>query len=78
MVNSISISPILLDYLLIDSSIDLSLVGTISIFLLGLVFLQKALVLLKTKLVVDAKKLMICSLIYLPVLQIIYIIDKFI
>ena len=74
----ISISPILLDYLLIDSSIDLSLVGAISIFLLGLVFLQKALVLLKTKLVVDAKKLMICSLIYLPVLQIIYIIDKII
>ena len=74
----ISISPILLDYFLIESSIDLSVVGAISVFLLGLFFLQKALILLKTKLVVDAKKLMICSLIYLPVLQIIYIIDKFI
>ena len=74
----ISIAPILLDSLSIDSLINLSLVGAISIFLLGLFFLQRALVLLKTKLVNDAKKLMICSLIYLPVLQIIYIIDKII
>ena len=62
----------------IDSFIDLSIVGAVSVFLLGLYFLQKALVLLKSKSVIDAKKLMISSLIYLPVLQIIYIIDKFI
>ena len=74
----ISISPLLLDYFLIDSLIDLSVVGAISVSVLGLFFLQKALVLLKTKSVVDARKLMISSLIYLPVLQIIYIIDKFI
>ncbi len=74
----ISISPLLLDYFSIDSLIDLSIVGAVSVFLLGLYFLQKALVLLKSKSVIDAKKLMISSLIYLPVLQIIYIIDKFI
>ena len=74
----ISISPLLLDYFSIDSLIDISIVGAVSVFLLGLYFLQKALVLLKSKSVIDAKKLMISSLIYLPVLQIIYIIDKFI
>ena len=75
---SYGLSPLLLDYFSIDSLIDLSIVGAVSVFLLGLYFLQKALVLLKSKSVIDAKKLMISSLIYLPVLQIIYIIDKFI
>ena len=53
-------------------------VGAILVFLLGVIFLFLAFQLLKTKQIGDAKKLMICSLIYLPVLQIIYIIDKYI
>ena len=45
---------------------------------IGCVFLHQALQLLKTKSSIDAKKLLICSLIYLPTIQIIYIIDKYI
>ena len=74
----ISISPVLLNYLSIESSLNLSIIGAILIFIFGLLFFNQALKLLKTKTVVDAKKLMIWSLIYLPVLQIIYIIDKYI
>ena len=74
----ISIAPSLLKYFFIDSSLDLSLIAAIFVFFLGVVFLYQALQLLKTKKVSDAKKLMICSLIYLPILQIIYITDKFI
>ncbi len=76
----VSISPILLNYLSIQPSIDLqlSITGAILIFICGIIFLAQALKLLKTKNTVDAKKLMVWSLIYLPMLQIIYIIDKFI
>jgi protoheme IX farnesyltransferase len=74
----VSISPLLLDYFSIYSQLDLSLIGAIIVFLIGTVFLFQAFQLLKTKQIVDAKKLMICSLIYLPVVQIIYIIDKYI
>jgi len=74
----ISISPLLLDYFEIQSQLNLSTLGAILVFLLGVIFLFLAFQLLKTKQVDDAKKLMICSIIYLPVLQIIYIIDKYI
>ncbi len=74
----VSISPLLLDYFSIYSQLDLSLMGAIIVFLLGAVFLFQAFQLLKTKQIIDAKKLMLCSLIYLPVVQIIYIIDKYI
>ena len=74
----VSISPLLLNYFSIESALDLSIIGALLIFILGLVFLQKALRLLKSKQKVDANKLMIWSLIYLPMLQIIYIIDKYI
>ena len=74
----VSISPLLLDYFSIYSQLDLSLIGAIIVFLIGAVFLFQAFQLLKTKQIIDAKKLMICSLIYLPVVQIIYIIDKYI
>ena len=46
--------------------------------LIGAIFLFQAFQLLKTKQIIEAKKLMICSLVYLPVVQIIYIIDKYI
>ena len=74
----ISLAPILLQYLSIDSKLHLSFLGAILIFLLGCVFLSQSLQLLKTKKSIDAKKLLICSLIYLPAIQIIYIIDKYI
>lgn len=74
----ISICPILLPYLSIGSTLNLSTIGAILIFLIGCVFLHQALQLLKTKSSIDAKKLLICSLIYLPTIQIIYIIDKYI
>ncbi len=74
----VSILPLVLNYLSVESALDLSLVGALLIFFLGIVFLNKALRLLKTKKTVDASKLMIWSLIYLPMLQIIYIIDKYI
>jgi len=74
----VSISPLLLDHFSIYSQLDLSLIGAIIVFLIGAVFLFQAFQLLKTKQIIDAKKLMICSLIYLPVVQIIYIIDKYI
>ncbi len=74
----VSLCPILLDYLLINSQLHLSIIGAILIFLFGCMFLYQSLRLLKTKTPVDAKKLLICSLIYLPAIQIIYIIDKYI
>lgn len=74
----ISISPILLDLISIKSSLDLSYIGGLVVLALGLVFLYLAFQLLKTKQNMDAKKIMIWSLVYLPVIQIIYIIDKYI
>jgi len=74
----VSICPILLEYLSINSKLNLSIIGAIIIFLFGCGFLYQSLKLLKTKKTIDAKKLLICSLIYLPVIQIIYIIDKYI
>ena len=74
----VSVSPLLLDYFSIYSQLDLSLFGAVIVFLIGAVFLFQSFQLLKTKKNIDAKKLMICSLVYLPVVQIIYIIDKYI
>ena len=74
----ISISPLLLSYLQIDSKLQLSLFGALSIFILGFVFLRFALKLLQDKTIASAKKLMFFSLLYLPLLQIIYVIDKYI
>tara|TARA_B100000945_G_scaffold320602_1_gene331192 strand:- start:1501 stop:2364 length:864 start_codon:yes stop_codon:yes gene_type:complete len=74
----ISISPILLDLISINSSLDLSYIGGGVVLVFGLVFLYLSFQLLKTKRNVDAKKIMIWSLVYLPVIQIIYIIDKYI
>ena len=74
----VSLSPLLLNYFSIQSKLNLSLVGAIIVFMSGSMFLFQAFQLLKTKQIVDAKKLMICSLVYLPLIQIVYIIDKYI
>ena len=74
----ISISPILLKYFQINSKLDLSFFGALLIFCIGGIFLYYSLQLLKTKNSLDAKKLLVFSLVYLPLVQIIYIIDKYI
>ena len=74
----ISISPILLKYFQINSKLDLSFFGALLIFCIGCIFLYYSLQLLKTKNSLDAKKLLVFSLVYLPLVQIIYIIDKYI
>ena len=73
-----SISPLLLQYLAIKINLQLSIVGAVIIFFLGAIFLYQAFCLLNTQKVSEARRLMICSLVYLPLLQIIYIIDKYI
>jgi len=74
----VSLSPLLLNYFSIQSKLDLSLIGAFIVFVIGAVFLFQAFQLLKTRQIIDAKKLMICSLVYLPLIQIVYVIDKYI
>ena len=74
----ISISPIILKYFNLNTRLDLSLLGFFLVLIAGTAFLHQSLCLLKTKSTKDAKKLMKYSLIYLPLIQIIYILDKYI
>ena len=74
----ISVSPILLKYFNLNTSLDLSILGFFFVLIIGTAFLHHSLCLLKTKEIGDAKKLMKYSLIYLPLIQIIYILDKYI
>ena len=60
----------------IASKWQLSLVAALFAVVAGLWFLTKAVYLFKTLDDTDAKKLMISSFIYLPILQLIYVIDK--
>ena len=56
--------------------LKLSLLAALLAAILGLWFLTKSLILFRTLNDKDAKKLMYSSIIYLPMLQLIYIIDK--
>lgn len=60
----------------ITANLQLSLVAALIAVVLGLWFLTKSLILFKTLTNEDAKKLMFASFIYLPLLQLIYVIDK--
>lgn len=62
----------------ITGTLSLSLIGGVLIGMLGLVFIYFAIRLAKSYEVADARKLMLYSVIYLPLLQLIYVIDKFI
>ncbi len=62
----------------ITGNLTLSILGFSLILLLGIWLLYQALVLYRTHEVKDARKLMIYSVIYLPLVQLIYVIDKFI
>ena len=60
----------------IAGKLQLSLIAALLVVVAGLWFLTKALKLFKSLDDSDAKKLMISSFIYLPILQLIYVIDK--
>jgi len=57
-------------------ALEMSIVAMLSAILLGLWFFTKSLILFKTLRDEDAKKLMFASFFYLPILQLIYVIDK--
>ncbi|WP_111684984.1 heme o synthase [Winogradskyella tangerina] len=57
--------------------LQLSIVGAILVFLLGLVMLAFALKLFQKRTIKAAKQLMLSSVFYITMLQIIYVVDKF-
>ena len=73
----VSILPFAFPYVGIQSSLLLSPLGAILILLMGIFLYKKSALLLKKCDQSSAKKLMFGSLIYLPVVQIIYVIDKY-
>ena len=62
----------------IAGELTLSTLGAVTAVVIGLWFVTKAMILFKTLDDKDAKKLMFSSFIYLPLLQLIYVIDKLI
>ncbi len=59
-------------------ALQLTIVGTIIVFLIGLVMLYYAIQLFKKRTVVSARQLMLASVIYITLIQIVYVADKFI
>ena len=57
--------------------LKLSIVGAVLVFLLGILMLVFALRLFKQRTVKAAKQLMLSSVFYITMLQIIYVADKF-
>ena len=57
--------------------LKLSIVGAILVFILGMVMLAYALRLFKLRSIKAAKQLMLSSVFYITLLQIIYVADKF-
>jgi protoheme IX farnesyltransferase len=74
----VSILPLIFPYIGIESKLLLSPISAIIIIIMGVYLYKKSADLLKFCDQVSAKKLMLGSLIYLPVVQIIYIIDKYV
>ncbi len=68
----------LLPFFGITGSLSLSWVAALIILAAGIFFLIKAIKLFKTREIKDARALMFASIIYLPVVQLVYVIDKFI
>ena len=73
----VSILPFVFPYVGIESKLLLSPIGAILILLMGIFLYKKSALLLKNCDQTSAKKLMFGSLIYLPVVQIIYVLDKY-
>tara|TARA_B100001245_G_C22894837_1_gene432025 strand:- start:12423 stop:13346 length:924 start_codon:yes stop_codon:yes gene_type:complete len=79
LIYTISVIPVsILPALGLSGSLSLGWGATILILIMGLFFLFKAIRLYRSEEVADARKLMIASIIYLPVVQLIYVLDKFI
>tara|TARA_B100000401_G_scaffold148242_1_gene98620 strand:- start:575 stop:1060 length:486 start_codon:yes stop_codon:yes gene_type:complete len=68
----------ILPYFSISGSLSISIFSLILILILGLWFFSKAYILLSDLSDNSAKKLMFASFIYLPLVQIIYVLDSFI
>ena len=66
-----------LPYFLNIELLSLSIFGAISIFLLGIWFTLRSFRLYKTTDDISARTLMLGSFIYLPLMQIIYVLDKY-
>jgi len=73
----LSLSPLLLPYIYPDSLLRLSLIGGCVVFLMSAWYFKKTLSFFKIQSDIEAKKIMIFSVIYLPTIQVIYIIDKY-
>jgi protoheme IX farnesyltransferase len=73
----VSILPFAFPYFGIESKLLLSPIGAILILLMGIYLYKRSALLLKNCDQSSAKKLMLGSLLYLPVVQIIYLLDKY-
>ncbi len=62
----------------LTGELKLTVVGAVVVFLVGLVMLYYALQLFKKRTVVAARQLMLASVLYITLVQIIYVLDKFI
>lgn len=58
--------------------LKLTVVGAVAVFLVGLVMLYHAVQLFKKKTTIAARQLMLASVLYITLVQIIYVLDKFI
>ena len=73
----VSIIPFVFPYIGIESKLLLTPIGAVLILVMGIFLYKKSAVLLKKCDQASAKKLMFGSLIYLPAIQIIYLLDKY-
>ncbi len=58
--------------------LQLTIVGSVFVFVIGLIMLYYAMQLFKKRTIAAAKQLMLASVVYITALQIIYVLDKFI
>lgn len=61
----------------VTGSLELSYVGAAGVLLLGIFMIYKAIKLFQSLDVSSARKLMFASIIYLPLIQVIYVLDKY-
>lgn len=73
----VSIMPFTFPYIGIESKLLLTPIGAVLILLMGVFLYKKSALLLENCDQASAKKLMFGSLIYLPAIQIIYLLDKY-
>lgn len=66
----------ILPFFEITGALSLSLPAMLIVLVMGFYFLSKAIKLYRTREVKDARALMIASIAYLPVVQLVYVIDK--